>query len=123
MVDQPSNTCVWFEIPSTDLDASKSFYEKTLGISMTRNDDGPNPMVTFSSMEDEGVSGHLYPGEPAARGAGNTIHLAVKDRLEDAMARVPGAGGKVVSDIIPIPVGRFVYCQDPDGNSIGLFGS
>lgn len=122
MADQPSHTCVWFEIPCTDLDASKSFYEKTLGITMNRNDDGPNPMVAFSSMENEGVSGHLYPGKPAACGTGNSIHLGVKDRLEDAMARVPNAGGKVVSDIIPVPVGRFVYCEDPDGNSIGLFG-
>lgn len=123
MTDQPANTCVWFEIPCTDLNASKGFYEKTLGIVMTRSDDGPNPMVMFSSMEDQGVSGHLYPGTPSPRGTGNTIHLGVKDKLEDAMTRVPEAGGKVVSDIIPIPYGRFVYCEDPDGNSIGLFGA
>lgn len=123
MNDQSKNTCVWFEIPSTDLDRSKSFYEAVLGITMTRNDDGPNPMITFSSMEDTGVSGHLYPGKPSAEGTGSTVHLAVSDKLEDAMERVPVAGGKVVSDIIPIPAGRFVYCLDPDGNSIGLFGS
>ncbi len=123
MTDTPFNTAVWFEIPASDLDASKAFYEKVLKITMTRNDDGPNPMVMFSSMEDSGVSGHLYPGKSADAGSGNTIHLAVKDKLEDAMERVPGVGGKVVSDIIPIPAGRFVYCEDPDGNSIGLFGS
>ena len=123
MADKPFNTCVWFEIPCTDLDASKQFYEKVLGVTMTRSDDGPNPMAAFTSMQDEGVSGHLYPGKPAARGTGATIHLAVKDKLEDAMARVPEAGGKVVSEIIPIPVGRFVYCEDLDGNSIGLFGA
>jgi predicted enzyme related to lactoylglutathione lyase len=32
------------------------------------------------------------------------------------------AGGKVVSDPIAIPAGRFAYCLDPDGNSFGLFG-
>ena len=123
MSDAAANTAVWFEIPVTDLDASRAFYEKVLGIAMTRSDEGPNPMVAFSSMDDAGVSGHLYPGTPAARGSGNTIHFAVRETLEDAMARVPEAGGRVVSDIIPIPVGRFVYCEDPDGNSIGLFGS
>ena len=123
MADTPNNIAVWFEIPASDLDASKAFYEKVLGITMTRNDDGPNPMVAFTSMMDEGVSGHLYPGTPAKAGTGSTIHFAAKDRLEDAMARVPDAGGKVVSDIIPIPVGRFVYCEDPDGNSFGLFGT
>lgn len=123
MNDQPKNTCVWFEIPSTDLDRSKSFYETVLGSKMTRNDDGPNPIVAFTSMEDAGVSGHIYPGKPSAQGTGNTIHLGVSDKLEDAMGRVSQAGGQVVSDIIPIPVGRFVYCLDPDGNSVGLFGS
>lgn len=123
MADQPFNTCVWFEIPCTDLEASKKFYETVLDIAMTRDDTGPNPMALFTSMEDNGVSGHLYLGAPATRGTGNTIHLAVRDKLEDAMARVGEAGGKVVSDIIPIPVGRFVYCEDPDGNSIGLFGA
>ncbi|MEM1399234.1 MAG: VOC family protein [Pseudomonadota bacterium] len=122
MSEQPKNTCVWFEIPSTDLDRSKSFYETVLDMKLTRDDNGPNPMVAFTSMEDAGVSGHIYPGEPSAEGAGNTIHLGVSGKLEEAMARVPTAGGKVVSDIIPIPVGRFVYCADPDGNSIGLFG-
>lgn len=123
MSDQPKNICVWFEIPSTDLDRSKNFYEAVLGMTMTRNDDGPNPMIAFSSMEDAGVSGHIYPGKPSAEGTGNTMHLAVSDKLENAMDRVPEAGGKVVSEIIPIPVGRFVYCLDPDGNSIGLFGN
>lgn len=122
MSDQPKNTCVWFEIPSTDLDRSKGFYETVLGITMTRNDDGPNPMVLFSSMEDAGASGHLYPGKPSVAGTGNTIHLAVSDALEKAMERLSEAGGQVTSDIIAIPAGRFVYCLDPDGNSIGLFG-
>jgi predicted enzyme related to lactoylglutathione lyase len=30
---------------------------------------------------------------------------------------------KVVSPIVEIPAGRFAYCLDPDGNSIGLFTS
>jgi len=121
MSDMPKNTAVWFEIPVTDLDAAQRFYEQVLAISMTRNDDGPNPVVLFSSMADNGVSGHLYPGKPAAAGAGNTIHLAVDGPLEEAMARVTAAGGQVVSPAIDIPAGSFFYAIDPDGNSIGLF--
>ena len=121
MSDTPQNTAVWFEIPVTDLDAAQRFYEQVLAISMTRNDDGPNPMVMFSSMADMGVSGHLYPGKPAGEGAGNTIHLAVSGSLEEAMERVTAAGGQVVSPAIDIPAGRLFYATDLDGNSIGLF--
>ncbi|KAB2858733.1 MAG: VOC family protein, partial [Bauldia sp.] len=53
---------------------------------------------------------------------GNTIHLASPHPLEEAIERVRTNGGKVVSDIVTIPAGRFAYCLDPDGNSFGLFG-
>ena len=75
----------------------------------------------FSSMADIGVSGHLYPGQPAEAGSGNTIHLAVDGSLDDAMSRVKAAGGQVMSPTIDIPAGSFFYATDPDGNSIGLF--
>jgi predicted enzyme related to lactoylglutathione lyase len=78
-------------------------------------------MVTIGSLAENVVSGHLYPGKPAPRGTGNTVHFMVKGTLEDAIARVGPAGGDVVSPIVTIPNGRFVYCLDPDGNSIGLF--
>ena len=121
MSEQPKNTAVWFEIPVTDLEAAKRFYEEVLSISMTRSDEGPNPMVMFSGGSATGVHGHLYPGKPAEAGTGNSIHLAVDDSLDDAMGRVKAAGGQVVSPAIDIPSGSFFYATDPDGNSIGLF--
>ncbi len=33
----------------------------------------------------------------------------------------PAAGGTVVSDVISIPPGRFIYAKDLDGNSVGFF--
>lgn len=62
------------------------------------------------------IPAHLPP-----EGRGPTVHLTVPDTLEAAVARVEPAGGKVLSPAIPIPVGRFVYITDPDGNSVGLF--
>ena len=111
----------WFEIPVTDLDRAKAFYEAVLGMTMNRDDNGPNPMIMFTSMSDPVASGHLYPGKPAAEGAGNTVHLVALDPLEDVMNRVAPAGGKIVSPVIDIPAGRFVYATDPDGNSVGFF--
>lgn len=117
----PANAAVWFEIPAKDFEKTKAFYAAVLQTEMTTNDDGPNPMAPFATKEPGAVAGHVYPGKPAARGTGNTIHLAVASPLEDAMQRVADNGGEVVSPIVTIPAGRFVYCLDPDGNSIGLF--
>ncbi len=117
----PQTPIVWFEIPVADMDRAKAFYAAVLQYALTDQNDGPNPMALFRSADPEAVSGHLYPGKPAAPGTGSTIHLAVAAPLEEAMARVTAHGGQVVSSPIQIPAGRFAYCLDPDGNSIGLF--
>ena len=111
----------WFEIPVTDLDRAKAFYETVLGSAMRRDDTGPNPMIAFTRMDDPVASGHLYPGKPAASGTGPTVHLVALDPLESVMERIGPAGGAVVSPVIDIPAGRFVYATDPDGNSVGFF--
>lgn len=116
----PQNAAVWFEIPVGDFERAVGFYQTVLACQM-RREQVPNPMAFFPVADENGVAGHLYPGRPAAEGTGPTIHLAVAD-LEAALARVVPAGGKVVSDPIAIPAGRFAYCLDPDGNSFGLFG-
>ena len=116
-----SGQVCWFEIPVTDLDRAKAFYESVLGTSMRRDDTGPNPMIAFTDMGDPAASGHLYPGKPAAPGTGPTVHLVALDPLETVMERVGPAGGAIVSPVIDIPAGRFVYATDPDGNSIGFF--
>jgi predicted enzyme related to lactoylglutathione lyase len=82
---------------------------------------GPNETAMFQASETSGVAGHLYEGKPATEGQGPTVHLAIDGKLEDAMDRTGKAGGTVISEPIPLPVGRFAYCQDPDGNSFGLY--
>jgi len=118
----PQNAAVWFEIPVSDMARAKAFYGAVLDTALRDESGGPHPMAVFPAAGKESVSGHLYPGKPAAGGSGNTIHLRSPDPLEAALDRVRDNGGKVLSDIIAIPAGRFAYCLDPDGNSIGLFG-
>jgi predicted enzyme related to lactoylglutathione lyase len=118
----PENSAVWFEIPVTDMKRAKAFYDTVCQTELQEDNTGPNPMAIFpvSDMQ-KGTSGHLYPGKPASGGSGNTVHLSVPAPLEESLERLKKAGGKVVSDIVTIPPGRFAYCLDPDGNSIGLF--
>jgi uncharacterized protein len=120
MTNSPANPVVWTEIPVRDIDRGIAFYKAVFNFSLKRDDTGPNPMAMFND-DMSGVSGHLYPGEPAAAGNGPTIHLAVPDTLEAAADRCAKAGGTVKSDPIAIPAGRFQYALDPDGNSIGMF--
>ncbi|NNE80914.1 MAG: VOC family protein [Silicimonas sp.] len=118
----PANAVVWTEIPVRDLDRGMAFYSKVFDYALNRDESGPNPISFIPTGDSEnGIAGHLYPGDPAAPGTGPTIHLAVPDTLEATAARFASAGGTVKSDPIAIPPGRFQYGEDPDGNSIGLF--
>jgi len=117
----PENVAVWTEIPVTDLDRAIAFYNTVLNTELKKDESGPNPMAIFPTASPGGVSGNLYPGKPASQGEGPTIHLACPDKLEDALGRVTDAGGTVLSEAIEIPAGRFAYCLDSEGNSIGLF--
>ena len=111
----------WLEIPVSDLEASKTYYDQVFGwSSMMLSDMGPNPIVVLNGADVAG-GGHLYPGKSPEAGTGATMHLTVNGALEDAIARVEPAGGQVVGPIVEIPSGRFQYTLDLDGNSIGLF--
>ena len=121
MTFAPENFAVWTEIPVTDMDRAIAFYNKVFDIDMKKDESGPNPMAMFPTANGKGVAGHLYPGAPASHGNGPTIHLLSAGKLEDALERVKEAGGEVLSEPISIPFGRFAYCRDLDGNSIGIF--
>ncbi len=118
---QPENPVVWTEIPVRDLTAAHRFYETVLGLEMNRCTMDGFEMVDFKAASQSGVAGHLYVGEPAPKGSGPTVHLAIPDRVEAALERAVAAGGKIASPVITIPPGRFAKIEDPDGNSIGLF--
>ena len=122
MTFKPENATVWAEIPVTDMDRAKEFY-KALGFAeFAMMEGGPNPVAVFQTADPaNGVAGHLYPGKPAPRGTGPTVHLAAPDALTVLAERVTAAGGKVLSPPITIPAGNFIYCEDLDGNSLGLF--
>ena len=121
MSHAPANFTVWTEIPVSDLNASIQFYNAVFDIDLAIDNTGPNPMAMFPTKDGKGVAGHLYPGTPANDGTGPTVHMLCPVSVEEGIERVKKAGGKPLSPVIDIPVGRFAYCLDPDGNSIGLF--
>ncbi|GAB5376222.1 MAG: VOC family protein [Acuticoccus sp.] len=115
------DTVVWTEIPVSDMERAKTFYAGLLGAPLVDETGGPNPLAMLPRDSEDVVAGHLYPGKPAAKGTGPTVHLAVSVPLEEAMTRVREGGGEVVSETITIPAGSFFYAIDTEGNSVGVF--
>ncbi|MBO9532287.1 MAG: VOC family protein [Solirubrobacteraceae bacterium] len=111
----------WAEIPVSSLERAIPFYEAITAAQFELDETGPNPTAFISKTGESPYSGgHLYEGKPASNGDGPTVHLAIES-VEAAAERAKDAGATLVGPIIEIPVGRFQYIVDLDGNSIGLF--
>lgn len=121
MTEAKHHRLVWTEIPVTNLEKARAFYETLLEAPLIKDDNGPQPMLMLPDLQGDGAVGHLYEGKPVTQGDGITAHLAVNGSLDDAMARVAKSGGEIVSEEIAIPAGSFFYAKDTDGNSLGIF--
>lgn len=122
MTHVPQHAVVWAEVPVRNLEKAVEFYSAVLQTEMTIEQGGPNPVAMLTAKDfATSIAGHLYEGEPGQKGNGVTVHLAIADTVEAGRDRVFNAGGTSSGDIVSMPFGRFVYCIDPDGNSIGLF--
>ncbi len=118
----PEHFTVWVEVPVSDLEKSVAFMNAVMDTDMVIDNSGPNPMAMFPTSDPaKGVAGHMYPGTPASDGSGTTPYFAAPVPLEQMIDRVKQAGGTVTSPIVEIPPGKFIYCQDLDGNSIAFF--
>ena len=124
IMDKNENMINWFEIPVTDFDRAKKFYEALIGSEMHEQQMGPYRMGFLPSVPGNGkVSGAIVHGEgydPGMQGA--VIYLNGNPDLTTMLGRAEKAGGKVIvpkTEITP-EYGYFAYFIDTEGNKIGL---
>ena len=116
------NAINWFEIPVTNFDRAKIFYENILGATMEKMD-SPGYLMAFFPAQDQGVSGAIIQGEgyvPSDKGA--LVYLNGSEDLNNVLSRVEKAGGKIVMPKKQIneQYGYFAIFHDTEGNKIAL---
>ena len=105
----------WFELMTTDVDASKSFYSKLLNWSM---EDMPMENMTYSVVKVDGNdAGGIMPMPPDAGEMPPAWGLYITvDDVDATATKAKEMGGKVLVEPQDIPqVGRFCVIQDPQG--------
>jgi len=119
----PRHAITWFEIPVRELDRAQRFYEAVLEQPMARETMGSEQMALFAA-EADGIKGCLNIGaEAVAPSAGGTrVYLDASPSIDEALARVPRAGGRVVTPKVALPegMGFFAHVADTEGNVVGL---
>lgn len=113
---------IWIEIPVSDINRAKQFYETVFGHAPTEViQDGPRtitiipgePPVSLNRTEG------FLPGEQGA-----LAYYGVGDQLDAAVERVVAAGGDVVeAKASRGELGFFSLVRDLDGNLLYLHGT
>lgn len=118
----PSNACVWFEIPTRDMQRAKSFYEGVLQVELSLQDMGELQMAWFPmTPQAPGSTGCLIHAETYVPSHdGTMVYLSVPD-IDAALERVAAHGGKVLRGRMSIGEYGFVgHFEDSEGNRVAL---
>jgi hypothetical protein len=115
-----ANTLNWFEIPVTDFDRAKKFYETLLEIKIEW---GGTVMGFFPAQNQGDLSGSIITGEgyvPSDKGV--LIYFNGGDDLNVMLSRVEKAGGKILmpKTLITENYGFFAMFFDTEGNRLAL---
>ena len=111
----------WFDIPAKDINRAVKFYNDVLGTGLQVMDFQGMNMAMFTD-DPELTSGAIVEAEyNSPSDSGTTIYFFVDD-VESALAKVEGAGGKVVmpKTMINEEYGFYGIMLDTEGNRIGL---
>lgn len=119
------NSVGWFEIPVTDMDRAKKFYETVFDIKIEVHQMGVLEMGWFPSDHDKpGATGSLVKHEKMYRPSatdGVVIYFSCKD-VADELGRVASSGGEIIQPKTEIGGGHgfMALLTDSEGNRIAL---
>ena len=124
-LNENTNAINWFEIPMTNTERAKKFYETIFDIQMKRVDLGGFEMVFFPSSDNMigKVSGALVKGDmhkPSMDGA--VIYLNANPDMLLIIDRIVANGGKILMPrtLVNEQVGYMAFFVDTEGNRLAL---
>ncbi len=110
------NTLNYVEYPARDLEATKRFFTAAFGWSFT--DYGPD----YTAFSGYGLDGGFYRSELASHtDSGSALVIFYSARLEETLAAVTSAGGKIIKPIFSFPGGRRFHFLEPSGNEFAAW--
>jgi uncharacterized protein len=121
-------TIVHFEIPSDDIERSRTFYNELFGWdiekwtgSMPATAEGREYWI-ISTVDDKGnkaLGGGMMKRQSPQQ-QGTTNYFDVKS-VQEYSSKVEKLGGKVITPKMPVPgVGYIAICTDTENNTFGI---
>lgn len=126
-IDSETNILTWFEIPVSNIDRAKTFYETILDIEMIKRTDGNDEAAFFPYNPDivQATSGRVTgvlskTNKNSPSGDGTLVYINASPDIQIVLDKVEPAGGKIIANKIRIPAGFIAVIMDTEGNKVGL---
>ena len=104
----------YIELTVTDLAEAKRFYAAAFG--WTFNDYGPD----YAGIKGAGREVGGFRRDAKVQ-AGGPLVILFSENLDDTVARVRAAGGRIIKEPFVFPGGRRFHFQDPPGNELAVW--
>jgi len=120
---------VHFEVPFSDGDRARNFYQQVFGWQLNVMPEMNYTMVSTGPVAETGmptepgyIGGGMFERDPSfPQGPVITIDVA---SIDDALATIRSLGGEAVGEKMPVgEMGFAAYFKDTEGNVIGLWES
>jgi hypothetical protein len=106
----------YVEFASSDLEATKSFFEKAFNWSFVGY--GPE----YTSFAGHGLNGGFFQANMCSTTAsGGALLVFYSNDLERTLSKVSKAGGTIVKPIFAFPGGRRFHFTEPCGNEFAVW--
>lgn len=121
-----NNVISWFDIPVTNLQRAKAFYQNVLQATFKDEEMGGFQLAVFSA-EEGAVSGMLVLGEQyQPSSSGTVVYFNGGDDLSIPLENAVKHGGSIIVPKTPIhdgECGYFALFLDSEGNRVGLYSA
>lgn len=120
-----TNALNWFEIPMTDSNRAKTFYEAIFQIEMFPMDMMGMSMLMFPSQSPKSGGALVKSESHIPSKTGSIIYLNGNPDLQLVLDRIVAAGGTIVmpKTFIDAETGYMAFFIDSEGNNVGLHSS
>jgi hypothetical protein len=120
--DKEKKWTEWFEIPVTDMERAKGFYETVFETDIFLNDLGPNFKMGLSPHKDVGCALCWAPEFYKPSMDGICVYLNANPDLQPTLDRIEAAGGQVISPKKQIDAehGHMALFIDSEGSRLAL---
>jgi predicted enzyme related to lactoylglutathione lyase len=122
-----NNAITWFEIPVTNVQRAKKFYEAIFNIKMNEIELDSDFIIVLFPVDEGTVGGALCKNEKfyTPTQTGNVLYLNANPNLQTVLEKVEQSGGTIIKSKTHISdeFGFVAFIQDTEGNRIALRSS